>query len=51
MPWKPQPNKPFAMDLRRHPFQQGNAAGIVLDQIVIGRKNGGDFSLDIECRT
>jgi len=48
MPREAQVHKPLAVKLFGHFFQNGDAAGIVFDQVVVGGKDGGYFALDGE---
>ncbi len=38
-------HKPFAVQRLRHLFQDSDTARVVLDQVVIGREDGGNFAL------
>ncbi len=43
-------DKPLAVQTLRHVFQDLDAAGVVLDQVVVGGEHGGDLALDGERR-
>ena len=36
-------DKPFSVDCARYLFKDFDAAGVVLDQVVVGTEEGGDF--------
>src|SRR5690554_962656 len=42
---KPKPHEPLAVDFLGHVFQQGDAAFVVFDQVVIGRQQTSDLFL------
>src|SRR5258708_7119220 len=46
MPRKTEMHEPLAVKRLRHLLQNGDAARVVLDQIIVGREDGGDFTLD-----
>ena len=39
-------DEPLAVERLGHGFEQGDAARVVLDQVVVGAEDGGDFALD-----
>ena len=39
-------DEPLAVEFLSHLFEQGDAALVCLDQIVVGRQNRGDLTLD-----
>src|SRR4051794_23741504 len=50
VPRKAEMDEPLAVDGLGHPFQDGDAARVVLDQVVVGAEDGGDFALGWEGR-
>ena len=45
MPGKAKVDEPFAVEGLGHFFEDGDAAGVVFDEVVVGGENGRDFAL------
>ena len=41
-------DKPFSVDCTRHLLKDFDAAGVILDQVVVGTEDCGDFALGWE---
>ena len=45
MSGKSEVDEPFSVEGLRHVFKDFDAAGVVFDEVVVGRENSGDFPL------
>ena len=47
---KSEVDEPFSVEGLRHALKDFDAAGVVFDEVVVGREDGGDFALGWERR-
>jgi len=48
MPGEAEVHEPLAVDGLRHLFEDLDAPGVVLDEVIVGGEDGGDLALDGE---